>query len=278
MTRELVFYGRNCGSGLVRGEQIARPLGAPFNPDTHSADALCVHVGRKVQEAPGRHVVDLVGCHRLVRWVAGTSHEVICFSDHSAEYVRSMISNRIHVIPQHHCNEARFLREERPVKVVGFIGAYFSFQYPIPEMTARCADLGLKFVAALESKAPRRPTQYAGERERVVDFYRGIDIQVAFRFYAEHDHNDKLKDAFKVMNAGSFGIPTVSAPEFGYEADARGAYVPARTADEMIAACGRLAGDHTYYQDIAGKARELSERHHISHILPLYEALRDDEC
>lgn len=263
----LAFFGSpRWNSAAVRGKQIADRLGAPYNPPEIPTGADCIFVKQAPEAAPDRCWIDIVDAHSLIYWL--TQHPesaVIALSETAASYLREHLpSHRIEVIPQQHCNDACQVRDERPVKMVGYIGCRSGFQVDRREMQAACAEFGLEF---------RQHASRWFEKEGVVSFYLGLDIQVAYRIYARHDRNWRLKDALKVMNAGSFGIPTVCLPEPGYDAEAPDAYVRVETREDLVRECRRLATDPAWYAEMSARAREAAAAHHIDRVLPRYEEL-----
>jgi len=100
-------------------------------------------------------------------------------------------------------------------------------------------------------------------RQDVVDAYLQIDVQVICR-----GRDRPLKNALKIINAASFGIPTIAYPEMGYE-EMAGYYWPATTPDEVRAALWMLQTRGYQSERLVAKAEE----YHIEHIAEMYEGL-----
>jgi hypothetical protein len=263
--RDLIFRGyRSHGSGMIRGKQIAKAIGGKWNPRTCDKDDCFIYVKTVPKDSfiPKRCFIDIVDYRKAIYWLR-LHPDVPCIviSKLADLYLSKKIPNQRIIIPQQHCNDEQETRPDRPVKTVGYIGSPSAFQLDFEEVKKRLAEVGLDFIWICKKLI---------NKNFVVYFYRNIDIQVVFRQYARWDLTKSLKDALKLVNAGSYGIPTVCYPEQGYDDECKGAYVPINNIDEMVAECERLAKNKIWYQQISKNIKKISDKHHISKILPLY--------
>lgn len=103
-------------------------------------------------------------------------------------------------------------------------------------------------------------------REDVVDFYKKIDIQIVWdKIYR------LLKNPLKIVNAASFGIPTVGYPHKGYK-EVDGYYIKALTIDHLVEEVKKLK-DQGVYEAATKDLVPLAKKYHISEIAKLYEKL-----
>jgi len=178
----------------------------------------------------------------------------------------------VYLIPEHHCNFGRELRDNKDVLTVGYMGNkngsiftdedIVSRKKTINDITKRFSEIGLDF---------KFITHYP-KREDVIEFYKSIDIQVLYK-RRKQNQISKLNNPLKLTNAGSFGIPSVAYPEPTSQ-EWKGCFVEAESISEILLQCKRLKEDKTLYEDMAGKAIEKSENYHISKIAPLYMELK----
>jgi len=252
------------GSGRVRGKQIANYIGAKLNPDSGYENDICIYVKRKPPENfPKTTYLDVVDSMFLMRWVKDHPEVgVIGITKLSQEFMSKELNRKdICMIPQHHCNFEQNKRKPREVKVVGYIGGSKQLQYNHEKLKDELAEIGLDF---------KYKTGFY-KRSHVTSFLESIDINIAFRYRKQRRY---LKDALKLVNAGSFGIPSVAFPEKGYEAEFKDCYIKANSGEELIAGCKRLAEDKELYNDLSEKALAKSESYHIDKIIPLYKNLK----
>jgi len=95
----------------------------------------------------------------------------------------------------------------------------------------------------------------------VFETYKKIDKQIIWR-----KNNVPLKNSLKIVNAMSFGIPTIAYPEIGYS-DVDGYYFKARTVEDLKKL---IRKDLVYDKERLVKK---AEEYHIDNISKLYEEL-----
>ena len=237
------FFANRNGSGEIRGRQIAEYLGARLNPTDGYADDVCIWVKRQPpDDHPERTYLDVLDGRERLPWLIRHSDVwAIASSATGARYMRRVLSSPMRLIPQHHCNIER------------------RRYYP------RLHSPRLGFVGGDASRAPAAwgVTQYQGRtRAEVVDAYSNIDVQVIWR-----QTNRPLKNPLKIINAASFGIPTIAYPEPCYE-EMEGFYWPARNEDEFKRALCEIVGTWDLEHLV-----EKAEEYHIERIAQLYREL-----
>ena len=236
---------------------------AKKNPIDGYQKDICIYVKMRPEEScPEKTYYDIIDAMAATKWLKGNPEiSVITMTEIGRDYLFKTLNRKnIHIIPQHHCNYEKIQREPREVKVVGYIGGVRQLQYNPAQLEKELADVGLEF---------RYKTKFF-KREDVTSFLKTIDINIAFRYRQQRKY---LKDALKLVNAGSFGIPSVAYPEMGYEATFHNRYIKVETKKDLIAKCKQLATDSDLYDSISNIARLRANAYHIDNIIPLYQQL-----
>jgi len=265
----IAFVTNRKPSGVIRGYQMAEYLGRPLNPPPGAPyDRIVVKVWPSPDDfTPGqRTYVDVLDGFALVdRLKAQPDLGVIAFTPGSHAYlVRELNRQDIVLIPQHHCNFARERRPaDREVRTVGFVGAKSSLFGGVDVWRERFRESGFDFVWHL-----MRP-RAAVRREKVLNLYRAIDIQVYWRPHVRFAFA-RFKDSLKLVNALSFGIPTVARSESHDAYALKGCLVEAGTPQEIIRQCCRLRDDPALYEACGPALVEQAEPWHIDRIAPRY--------
>lgn len=271
----LCLFSNGLGSGEIRARQIADFMpNAVLDPsDVSSEDTLVLvksycsdHIAKSVRKV----YFDVVDCHGVIPKIRDNTDAGIISIGRSHEiFMRMLFPDReIVLIPEHHCNFDRIRRPDRPVKVVGFMGDAFSLNCDICKLSQELAKAGLSF----------KYSTFFRNRQDVVDFYKDVDISVSFRSDGFNLIKDPrvlplLKNPLKVINAGSFGIPTVSYPETCYECEIPGLYIPVLSLDDLVHSCKLLAFDVKLYKQYSDAIFKVAEEYHIERIAKLYEQL-----
>jgi glycosyltransferase involved in cell wall biosynthesis len=255
----LVFHRRHGGSGEIRGTQIAQYLLARVNPPAGWSYDFDVHVWVKQEPAnmslPGRHYLDVLDEHRRIPWLLKHPEcGVIASSQSGLKCLQKALDRGdVVLIPQHHCNYERVVRTITDIKVAGVIGGAGALQCNVEELRARLAEIGveLRIVNAYEA------------RRDVVEFYKGLDVQIVWR-----NEQRVLKNPLKLINAMSFGIPTIAHPEVAYE-EVSDYYWGANSIDDVLLHIRHLRNEGFD----AGHLVEKAEEYHIEHVARLYGQL-----
>ena len=79
----------------------------------------------------------------------------------------------------------------------------------------------------------------------------------------------------KIINASSFGIPTIMYEEPSSE-EMDGCFIPVRTLDEFLAELDKLRSNPELYDQYAKRCIEKTEEYHIENIAKLYKNLTSE--
>jgi len=237
----ITFFKTRGGSGVIRGDQIAQKLGAKINPKKGYENDTCVYVKLKPPETyPKKSYLDIIDGARRIGWLK--THKdmgIIASSLASKEYLKGKLKRNIILIPQHHCN---YDNEISQGDKVGMVGKMSSMRNP----EIRELFHVYKFKT----------------REDVVNAYKELKIQVIWRnIYLP------LKNPLKIINAASFGIPTVAYPEYAFK-EVEGYYWAVKTVDEMVATVNELKDGFDRNRLI-----KLAKNYHIDKIADMYRTL-----
>lgn len=252
-------------SSMIRGGQIADRIGARVNPREDYGDDVCIYVKPHLKKDnmefkfEGRKsYIDIVDGHNLGA-LADKHPEVgvIVCSEVDRETMSGVISNDIFLIPQHHCNFDRVKREISEIKTVGVIGTRDAFQYLPPDLKPELAKRGIALLEYCKFFT----------REDVVNFYKQIDVQVIWRPYRK-----LLSNPLKMVNASSFGIPTVALDERAFR-EMEGCYIPVTNLDEFLTALDSFVESRDMYNEYSQRCTERSEHYHIDNVGKMYKQL-----
>jgi len=261
------FFPKVRGAGgFTRGKQMAEKLGGRFEPDSGFEDDVCIYIlGRYPEIEPKHSYYDVMDCGyaRLSRIMANTKGSIIAVSKSQwNEFTRLM--RAIYFIPHHHCNYDRELRpKDKPIRKVGVCGGDGAVQWPHHRIEAWLNSIGLEW---------KFGNEYL-RRERVIDFYRDLDIQIVWRPTHSRGipgHTSPLK----LSNAGSFGIPTVAFPEVSFTPEwGHDHVIYADHMHELMRQVKRLKDDPVWYAERSEKARLKAEEYHIDNVADYYREL-----
>ena len=268
------FYRRGQLSAEIRGRQVGEALGGRLNPTEGFAEDVCIFVKaypsnllreRKIGPA-GPTYLDLVDYSPALNWLMKhQSLPLIVSSKSGMAYLGERLSNPMTFIPQHHCNRERLHRPIRHVQTVGYVGVDHAVTECRDSVTAAVEKMGLRMLWCTDFR----------HRQDVVDAYQQIDIQFTWRD-GMPEKLEWLKNPMKIINAGSFGIPTVTKPEPSFEHECFGRYLSAPTIPEALEKIRMLQSNAVLYDSMAASAKALSESYHLDQILPLYRRLADE--
>lgn len=248
-------------SSRIRGDEIATYLGAKLNPKEGFENDVCIHVKPKYLETvKDGHWIDYLDSQNLIHFLKDRPLvNVIAHSQCSYDYLTENLTNKVVPIPSHHINIEGFKRERTEITTVGYIGAASPEAFKeYAEIGEMLKAVGLDFKACFSFKT----------RQDAVNLYKSIDIFIIGDLPKAGTHQ---KAPTKIINAGSFGIPTIACPVIGY-AEIEGSYIHASTLDEMVAEAQKLK-DKKVYDEWSKKASAMAEKYHISKIAELYKKL-----
>ncbi len=251
-------------SSMIRGDQIADQIGAKFNPTSGYEKDICIYVKPTLGDLKleGRPYLDIVDGWDLIPFVSKHPElGVIACSKADYETISKAVKNKVVLIPQHHCNYDRIVRTRNEVTRVGVIGTAGAFPF-LPkglkeELTKRGMEL-LEFSRFFS-------------RQDIIDFYMKIDVQIIWRSYMK-DGKIHLSNPLKIVNASSFGVPTIALDEPTFK-EMEGCYIPVDTLDEFLTALDRLRGDPFLYNEYRDRCISKAEEYHVSNIAKLYQQL-----
>lgn len=269
----LVFISNPWASGEIRGRQIAGAIGGVVDPETvHPDDVLvCIksHPSDALVEYVRRVYVDVDDNSGLMPYLSEHPEVVpIAASVVGQQYINEHAGrDDTIVIPPHHCNFERAMRVQKSpptIQTAGFIGYEENLHLDCVKLTEALAAIGIKFVTKFD----------AATREDVCEFYHSIDIQITFRKPdAKVNPAPELRDVTKLINAGSFGIPTVATPEPTYVDEFNGCFLPVESLYDVVQQCKRLLSDGWLYHHLSVAALDRAEQYHISHVAPVFANL-----
>jgi len=190
--------------------------------------------------------------------------KIISISEAGKDFLEKELGrDDIIFIPENHCNYERQVKPRGDIKMVGVIGGPNAFQFDHEEFTNIMASHGLGFVHFKDYD----------NRQDVIDFYNKIDIQVVWRQWLNFP---QLNNPLKLINAMSFGIPTVGFPEIAYKTELSEYFLHAKTVDEMVKHIVELKNNASLYNTMANEGIAKADDYHIDNIAKLYRALAED--
>lgn len=269
------FWRRGQLSAEIRGRQVAEALGGKQNPTSGYHDDICILVkmlpGQLLRDRGladlGPTYLDMVDNHTCLRWLTRHPEIRVIVASKSAHTLLAEThpAHQVVFIPQHHCNIERLRRPPGPLRTVGYIGTWHAMELYRERIACSLYKMGLGW---------RWCTDYQ-TRHDVVAFYQQVDLQLTWRegmpFVLE-----QVKNPMKIINAASFGIPTVTQPEVSFVAECAGRFLPASTMDEALEQIDLLRTDPLYYATFADLGPALAEPYHLDHVIPLYRRLADE--
>ncbi len=255
-------------SSIVRGEQIAAYMGnARLNPETINEGDVNIFVKPHIKagndfDFPKNSWIDIQDGWDLVSTLKKYPEVgVIAYGDLAQETLSKHLKNKIALIPHHHVNFERTKRNRFRVKKVGITGSGEAIKFIPDEIKEGLKKRGVD-LEYYDNFYPRMS---------VARFHESIDIHMHWRPFLKR----KLSCPFKIINAASFGVPTIALDEPSFE-EVKGTYISVKTPQEWLNAFDFLRnGQNQSYQYAlrANKGLEIAEKYHISNIAKLYETL-----
>jgi len=245
-------------SSIIRGKEIASFLGAKLNPTEGFENDVCIHLKpRDFRPVKSNDYIDVMDDMTVTQMLKGRPElKVIALTNPHKQWLESVLPNKVIHIPHHHVNFERKKKTRKEITTCGYIGANQPFQRRIvAELKEVLEKEGIKFVSLLTFE----------KREDTIKFYESIDIQVigsfGFLTHAPYYHPNKI------INAMSFGIPTVSEQKLGYK-DVDGFYYKAKNMRELVSEVKKLQKGWD-----AERLINEAEKYHIENISKLYQKL-----
>lgn len=252
-------------SSIVRGEQIAAYMGnARLNPPDGSPNDVYVFVKPNIKpgsdfDFPKNSYIDIHDgwdlIHTLKRY---PEVGVIAYGDLAEEVLSKELTNKIVKIPHHHVNFERTRRNRDKIVKIGTTGSPAAWDY-IPDVIKEGIKArGLK----LELYSNFYP------RMSVSRFHESVDVFIHWRDW----HDRQLSCPFKIINAASFGVPTIALDEPSFK-EVEGTYIGVKTAEEWLEKLDFLIESTGDYSFLAENGIKVAEKYHIDNISKLYEQL-----
>jgi len=248
-------------STKIRGYQMGHFLGAKLNPKKKSKNDVNIYLkpGNLDDIEDGNWVDVLDGGKFIKKLKKRPGINLIAASKTSYDWLKKYLTNEVVLIPHQHLNWERQRRKRKKVDTCGYTGGDSPIareMYGRIEKTVR--KIGFNFVTCFEK---------FGKREDAANFYKNIDILVigAWEFGDPNIH----KTPTKVINAASFGVPSVAYPLRGYK-EIEGYYLRANNMEELLSGVKKLKAEYDQWPD---KLIKMAEPYHIENILKLYQKL-----
>jgi hypothetical protein len=252
-------------SSIIRADQIAEATGAKLNPKEGYKNDVCIYVKPNLNpdgdfKFEGKKsyldIIDEIGYATVLKKHPEVSAIVLSERDY-VTLASEGITNRIVLIPQHHCNFDREKRTRKQVTTVGIIGNQREFIYLPVDLKDRLNKRRMNLVEFSEFFT----------RQDVVDFYKKIDVQIFWKPYRK-----KLANPLKIVNAASFGIPTIALDEIYYK-ELGNSYIGVRNLDHFLIELDWLLKSPTRYEAFSALCLKKAEEYHIEKIAKLYKDL-----
>lgn len=249
-------------SSRTRAEEVAAFIGAKLNPTEGYEKDVCIYVkpGNLDRVRDGDYVDSLDDKHTTKALKERPGIKVLSMSSAHHEYLQSTLKNEITYIPHAHVNHERILRDRKEPLVCGYVGVNKKHHLRINEKVKNAlASIGYIF----------KPLFNYQTREDIINYYKTIDIQVIG--YFDFSKDTPLYHQTKIVNAMSFGIPTIAGPKLGYR-DVDDFYIKSQNMEELLIEAEKLR-DPMLYNQWAEKGLLEAEKYHYSNIAKLYQSL-----
>jgi hypothetical protein len=245
-------------SSKVRGEEISEYIGANLNSKRSDINIFVKPYSlNEVKDGDWVDFLDGGKYYDLLLKRPGVN--IIASSQRSFEWLKDNLKNKIVLIPSHHLNFQRLHRKRKSRISGGYIGSPSPIATKIyDEVRLRFADIGMGFHTCFNYKV----------RDDAVNLFLKTDIFVIADFSKDYNPH---KIPTKIINAASFGIPTIAFPLEGYK-ELEGYYIKANNLDEVMVEAEKLK-NIDYYKGWSRSVLRMAEGYHISKIAELYKKL-----
>jgi len=251
-------------SGDTRGKQVADYIGAKYNPTSGYENDRCIFVkGYRLELAKYGDYVDFSDekIETLVPKI-GPGLKVIAHTTYARDYLKQFMLNEIVYIPQQHINWENAIRTKNSPIIGGYIGRPSTISQEIQnEIKQALQAIGIDFKVAFEWET----------REDAIAFYKSIDFLV-IGGYGKLPSDLWQITPTKMINAASFGVPSLSFMRVGYK-EWEGYYTQFQTMLDLILEVRRLKNEN-YYNELSEQIQNKAKEYHISKIGELYRSLQ----
>lgn len=252
-------------SSIIRADQIVKATDGRLNPTSDYENDVCIYVKPVLDENhdfvfQGKSnyldIIDELGYVEVLKKHPEVGALVLSERDYIN--VSSLgLPNKIYLIPQHHCNFSRIKRTRKEIKTVGIIGNQKAFRYYPPELSLGLQERGIELLMFSEFF----------RRADILNFYKKIDLQIVWRPYKK-----VLANPLKIVNAASFGIPTIALDESHFK-DLGNCYVGVHKISQVFSELDLLIKYPARYEAFSNLCLQKAEGYHIEKIADLYNQL-----
>lgn len=254
-------------SSRIRGEEIAEYLGGTYTLDgAYDKGGVRIHLKpRTLRRVKDGDYVDIIddAQNLIPRLKERPGVKIIAYNKPYYDFLKSELKNEIVLIPHPHINFENKKRAKNKTLIGGMIGksspASYEIFNPIKEALGKA---GIKF---------REWFTYENRKE-ILDFYKQADFQVVWYNRMPDDYSRFYRYPGKIINAASFGIPTIAQKILGHK-EMEGYYIPAETHEDIVRETLKLQ-DEEYYNIWSKKLIEKAKEFHVSEIAKLYRRLK----
>ena len=250
-------------SARIRGEEVVEYLGGKFNAESREKDDVCIFIKpRHLQPVKDGDYVDVLDDIQVIPLLKERPKvKVMAMSEVHYNYLKKELNNEITLIPHHHINFERQKRTRNKTLVGGIIGSPSAVAYKITdEIKNGLAKIGIDFTTCFDYKT----------RQDMLNFFIKTDFIVIW-YFDFYKRDCFYRHPTKMINAASFGIPTLAQPILGYS-EFEGFYIPIETVDDIVKEAMKLK-DIDYYNQWSDKLLKEAEEYHISKTSKLYQNL-----
>jgi hypothetical protein len=251
---------KNFLGSIIRGKQIADYIGGTYKGER--GDVNIYIKPTKLDEVQDGDWVDVSDGEWLFRDLKRRPKiKVIAHSKVTYDILKEL-PNEVVWISQQHLNWERDKRDRNEVATYGYIGHPNELAFKIcDEIGEIIKEIGMEWITCFDYKT----------REDACAFYKKIDLLI---IGAKPEIFDEpiYKTPTKIINAASFGVPSIAYPTIGYS-EFEGYYVHARDLNEIAREVKKFK-DPEYYKEFSEKIREKSEEWHISNVAKKYLCLQ----
>jgi hypothetical protein len=248
----------NSLSGKIRVDEILSHLD---NKTKKEINIYVKPVATNVSNIKDGSYIDVLdGGRFLIRLKYRPKINLIASSEYTYNLLKNKYPNKVVLIPHQHLNWERTRNTGNKEIVFGYTGSYSKIADKIySKIKQGMNKAGLTFYTCFNFKT----------REDSVNFYKHIDVLVIGAWELGDIHPYKLPT--KIINAASFGIPTIAYPLKGYQ-EVEGYYLHAENMNELIEQANKLKSKN-YYKQWPEKLIKMAEPYHIENIIKLYRRL-----
>ncbi|HUV42445.1 MAG TPA: hypothetical protein VMY36_00895 [Patescibacteria group bacterium] len=258
-----IFWPKKHGGYLsteIRGYQMAKFLGARINPKKKYKNDVCIYLKpSNLDDIEDGDWVDVLDGGKFIKKLKKRPGiNLIAASKRSYDWLKNHLANKVVLIPHHHLNWEGQRRERKEVNTCGYTGSVSPIAREIYGRIGRAVkEIGFDFVTCFKFEG----------REDAANFYKNIDILVIGGW--ELGDQSIHKTPTKIINAASFGVPTVAYPLKSYK-EIEGYYLPANNMKELLAGVKKLKAEYDQWPE---KLIKMAEPYHIENVVKLYQKL-----